>query len=204
MTSEPEHASEPLRTIYGDYDLHVFSWSENEQDNVLVLQAGPWSNQPLVRVQSACYTGEIFESLDCDCHWQLKTSLARIKRDGGLFIYMLRDGRGAGLLTKIRGLHLTHTQGLDTAEAYTRMGVPLDPRSYGHAAYILRYFDCTAIKLLTNKLRKVRALADASLKVCREPLETDPTLHNREYLRAKAIKLGHVMRAFQSVDRETD
>src|SRR5689334_13082022 len=138
MTTEtPQIANSPLKTKYGTFDLYVFSWSENEQDNVLVLHA-PWdSGTPLVRVQSACYTGEIFESLDCDCHWQLETALHRIQKEGGLFVYMLCDGRGAGLLTKIRGMQMTATQGLDTAEAYAALGSALDPREYQRAAFVL-------------------------------------------------------------------
>ena len=107
MLLDPQIAQAPLRTRYGAFTLHVFSWSEHEQDNVLALVPEKVTRSPLVRIQSACYTGEIFGSLDCDCHWQLETSLAAIQHEGGVFIYMLRDGRGAGLLAKVRGMHLS-------------------------------------------------------------------------------------------------
>ncbi len=197
MDREPAVAFAPIRTTYGDFTIYVFSWSENEQDNVLVLWKEPASPQPLVRIQSACYTGEIFSSLDCDCHWQLDTSLKSIHAEGGAFIYMLRDGRGAGLLTKIRGLHISHAEGIDTAAAYEQLGVPLDPRDYGQAIHVLRHFGWTSIRLLTNNPRKSKGLADAGLEVSREPLESTPTEHNSDYLRAKAEKLGHSLRAFQ-------
>ncbi len=112
----PQIAETPLNTKYGTFQLYDFAWSKNEQDNVLVLVSSFASKKPLVRVQSACYTGEIFESTDCDCHWQLETALHRIQAEGGIFIYMLCDGRGAGLLTKIKGMNLTAMEGLDTAE----------------------------------------------------------------------------------------
>lgn len=194
--STPDIASSPLKTKHGTFTLHVFSWSPNEQDNVLVLTSGELSQGPLVRIQSACYTGEIFESLDCDCHWQLETSLTKIAQSGGVFVYMLCDGRGAGLLTKIRGMHLTATEGLDTADAYRQLGSPLDPRTYERAAYVLRHFGIGVCTLLTNNPRKVAGLEREGLTVSRQPLESEPTKDNEHYLRAKASKLGHLMGRF--------
>lgn len=196
MVSDPSIASAPLRTAYGDFELYVFSWSENEQDNVLVLKCGSAVSDPVVRIQSACYTGEIFDSLDCDCHWQLETSLNAIQREGGAFIYMLRDGRGAGLLAKVRGMSLSHTRKIDTAEAYEALGIAADPRAYGQAIYVLNHFGMNSVRLLTNNPRKEQALIDAGLRVVRLSLESEPTPYNRDYLRAKATKLGHLMRRF--------
>lgn len=192
----PDIASSPLKTRHGTFELYVFSWSENEQDNVLALRSPGSSDPPLVRIQSACYTGEIFESLDCDCHWQLETSLAQIARFGGVFVYMLCDGRGAGLLTKIRGMNLTASEGLDTADAYVRLGTPLDPRTYERAAYVLRHFGLERVVLLTNNPRKVSGLEREGLIVARTPLESEPTKENEGYLRSKAQKLGHRMSRF--------
>jgi GTP cyclohydrolase II len=196
MEPKPEIASAPLRTSYGDFTLYVFSWSDNEQDNVLVLTREPKGCTPLIRIQSACYTGEIFASLDCDCHWQLETSLRAIEAEGGALIYMLRDGRGAGVLAKVRGLQLSQDFSVDTAEAYERLGIPPDPRDYGQAIYVLQYFGWQTVRLLTNNPRKVRGIADAGFDVTRLPLESEPTLQNRDYLKAKAEKLGHMLRAF--------
>src|ERR1700730_3504096 len=122
MLPKPIIADAPIRTKYGEFSIYVFSWSENEQDNVLALVTNAINGSPLVRIQSACYTGEIFGSLDCDCHWQLETSLAAIQKQGGIFVYVLKDGRGAGLLTKIRGMDLSHSLGIDTADAYQELG----------------------------------------------------------------------------------
>jgi GTP cyclohydrolase II len=196
MLPKPIVAVAPIRTKYGEFSIYVFSWSENEQDNVLALVTNAINGSPLVRIQSACYTGEIFGSLDCDCHWQLETSLAAIQKQGGIFVYMLKDGRGAGLLTKIRGMDLSHSLGIDTADAYQELGIPPDPRNYGQAAYVLNHLGISSLRLLTNNPRKIDWLVNSGFTVERVRLENKPTDYNRSYLRAKALKLGHIMQAF--------
>lgn len=191
--NRPEIESTPLQTKYGEFKLFVFSWGANEQDNVLVLEKGGWTNEPCVRVQSACYTGEIFESTDCDCHWQLENGLIKIHQAGGYFVYMLQDGRGAGLLTKIRGMNLTAEKGIDTAQAYMEIGSPLDPRDYSRTVYILNYFKLTKVRLLTNNPRKIHGIEAGGISVVREPHQSEPTSRNISYLRAKKDKLGHLM-----------
>ena len=193
---QPKIAKSPLSTKYGSFEIYDFAWSDNEQDNVLALVSNFEDGKPLVRVQSACYTGEIFESTDCDCHWQLETALHRIQEEGGIFIYMLCDGRGAGLLTKIRGMNLTATEGLDTAEAYDRLGSPADPREYERAAFVLNHFGVTSCRLLTNNPRKVSGLKSCGIDVLREEHMSEPTPLNEPYLRSKAEKLGHMMKPF--------
>lgn len=197
---QPKIASAPLNTKYGAFDIYDFAWSINEQDNVLALVSPYDGKVPLVRVQSACYTGEIFESTDCDCHWQLETGLHLIQKEGGIFIYMLCDGRGAGLLTKIKGMNITATEGLDTAEAYKKLGSPLDPREYQRAAFVLNHFGVTSCRLLTNNPRKVAGLREFGISVTREEHMSEPTSLNEAYLRSKALKLGHMMKAFGTDD----
>lgn len=109
---------------------------------------------------------------------------------------MLRDGRGAGLLAKIRGMDLSHRLGIDTADAYEKLGIPLDPRNYDQACYVLNFLGIKTLNLLTNNPRKLKGLEDAGFKVNRMALESDPTDNNREYLRSKAKKLGHLMKSF--------
>ena len=193
---QPQIAKSPLNTKFGLFDIYDFAWSDNEQDNVLALVSRFANRVPLVRVQSACYTGEIFESTDCDCHWQLETGLRRVQEEGGIFIYMLCDGRGAGLLTKIRGMNITATEGLDTAEAYEKLGSPLDPREYERAAFVLKHFGITSCRLLTNNPRKVAGLKKYGIEAKREEHMSDPTPLNEAYLRSKAEKLGHMMKPF--------
>jgi GTP cyclohydrolase II len=109
----PKIASTKLKTAHGKFDFHCFAWGTHEEDNVLCLSRLVESNEaPLCRIQSACYTAEIFQSLDCDCHEQLHSSLKKIQTHGGLLIYVLCDGRGAGLFTKTLGLELGRTEGL--------------------------------------------------------------------------------------------
>jgi GTP cyclohydrolase II len=132
MTEKFSVEKAPLDTIHGRFNFYCFSWGPHEEDHVLCIVNEPLGSAPLVRIQSACYTAEIFRSLDCDCHEQLEVSFRRISAEGGLLIYMLCDGRGAGLLKKVRGLGLGHTHGLDTADAYAAMGIDQDLREYGH------------------------------------------------------------------------
>ena len=196
------HERTTICTVYGTFHLHCFAWGQHEEDNVLVLEAkaGVESTRPLVRVQSACYTAEIFRSLDCDCHAQLAQSLELISEAGGLLIYMLCDGRGAGLLNKIRGMELAHTQGLDTHDAYQALRIPTDPRSYERVAEILREMEYPRVSLLTNNPRKVEGVKGQGLDVVRKPLEIRSTDHSRPYLQTKALKMGHLLSEFRGRD----
>jgi GTP cyclohydrolase II len=185
-----------LSTQYGAFDFLCFNFGSCEQDNILVLRNPSYPAVPVCRVQSACYTAEIFRSLDCDCHEQLDSSLRRISIEGGILIYMLCDGRGAGLLTKVRGLELTRSHGLDTADAYRHLGVPEDPRNYDRVAEVLGHLGIAELKLLTNNPRKVDGLVANGFRVHREPMEVAATDASRPYLQAKHQKLGHMLTQF--------
>src|SRR5437588_2189220 len=160
-----KHASTQLETKFGSFEFHCFSWGAHEEDNLLCLAKNPLGAEPLVRVQSACYTAEIFRSLDCDCHEQLQESLTAIQACGGILVYMLCDGRGAGLLKKVQGLELGRTRGLDTAEAYNELGLPPDPREYSRFAQILSHLGAKKVRLLTNNPRKVESLKEHGIEV---------------------------------------
>lgn len=190
MQRRAQHAVTPLKTVYGSSTLHCFSFGPHEEDNILVVVAGNPDEGTLVRVQSACYTAEILRSTDCDCHEQLHLALERIHEEGGLFVYMLSDGRGAGLLVKIRALALAE-RGLDTYEAYADLGVDPDPRSYHQVAIVLGEFNLRSIRLLTNNPRKVDGLTQYGFQIEREPLEIPATEDSRPYLLAKK-KFGHL------------
>ncbi|WP_299269124.1 GTP cyclohydrolase II [uncultured Psychrosphaera sp.] len=185
-----------INTKFGKFDFYCFSWGDHEEDNILVLKNGDSGKSPLLRIQSACYTAEIFKSLDCDCHAQLSESQRVISENGGLLIYMLCDGRGAGLLNKIKGMDLGITHGLDTSEAYHHLGLEQDPRDYQRACEILSYFHIKEVKLLTNNPRKVDALASNGIDVYRQPLEISSTKSSKSYLKTKALKMGHMLREF--------
>jgi GTP cyclohydrolase II len=189
----PQISNTVLDTHYGSFEFYCFTWGPHEEDNVLVQIKRPFVQRPLVRIQSACYTAEIFRSLDCDCHEQLDSSLRLISAEGGIFIYMLADGRGAGLQAKVLGLELGRSRGLDTADAYAALGVPADPREYSRAAYVLRYFGVADVRLLTNNPRKLEGIANLGLVVTREALEISATDHSRSYLQTKKRKMGHLL-----------
>jgi len=189
----PEHAEAPIKSVYGHSTLHCFSWGPHEEENILVVSVGELGERPLVRVQSACYTAEIFRSTDCDCHEQLDQSLQAVHREGGAVIYMLCDGRGAGLLTKVRSLALGHELGLDTVEAYRHLGIELDPRHYDRVAEILSALGVSQLRLLTNNPRKLAGLREAGIEVERVPLEVKPTPESRPYLATKRDKLHHLL-----------
>jgi GTP cyclohydrolase II len=197
MSLSYQVAKTPLRTAFGDFDFYCFSWGAHEEENILCEQKTPYmSKAPLVRVQSACYTAEIFRSTDCDCHAQLAQSLRRIQAEGGLLVYSLCDGRGAGLLNKVRGLALGEERGLDTSDAYHHLGLDQDPRTYDRVVEVLHYFDMNQIRLLTNNPRKIDGLIAGGIAVEREPLEIGSTENSRPYLETKARKMGHILSEF--------
>lgn len=191
-----EHSSTTLKTKFGEFKFHCFSWGEHEEDNILVLENDQFSGAPLVRVQSACYSAEIFRSLDCDCHAQLSKSQKLIAENGGYLVYMLCDGRGAGLLNKLRGMALGEKEGLDTSDAYRKLGLPQDPREYVRVSEVIKYFGLNQIRLLTNNPRKIEGLAGTGVAVERVSLEIDSTDDSRPYLEAKANKMGHLLSEF--------
>jgi GTP cyclohydrolase II len=186
-------ASTILETHYGDFNFCCFSFGQHEEDQILCLRNETGNTPPLVRVQSACYTAEIFRSKDCDCHEQLHTSLTRIASEGGMLIYMLCDGRGAGLYQKVLGLELGRTHSLDTSDAYRQLGLEQDPRTYERAVIALEHFQMNRVRLLTNNPRKIGFLRQAGIEVIREPLEIPPSAASFPYLETKRTKMGHLL-----------
>lgn len=182
-----------LDTIYGSFEFFCFTWGAHEEDNVLCARNPKYQGAPLVRVQSACYTAEIFRSLDCDCHEQLDESLKLIALNGGFLVYMLCDGRGAGLYQKVRGLELGRSKGLDTSDAYRMLGLEQDPRQYDRVAAVLSYFGIEQVRLLTNNPQKISGLESNGIAVTRQPLEIAATSHSRPYLETKQRKMGHLL-----------
>lgn len=147
---------------------------------------------PLLRLHSACATGDIFGSQRCDCQAQLHASLQAIITSGrGLLIYLPQEGRGIGLAAKIQAYAL-QDQGYDTISANEQLGYPADARTYHGALAILRGLGITRVCLLTNNPQKIQALSDGGIQVEREPLETTPTRENLAYLSTKQQRLGHL------------
>jgi len=149
----------------------------------------------LVRVHSECLTGDVFDSLRCDCGAQLRTALRRIAEAGkGAVVYVRQEGRGIGLINKLRAYQLQIEQGMDTVEANLHLGFEPDRRDYGIGSQILRDLGLTKLRLMTNNPRKIHGLEGFGLKIVeRVPIEIPPHEKNRGYLSTKKHKLGHML-----------
>src|SRR5437867_8571542 len=148
----------------------------------------------LVRVHSECLTGDVFHSLRCDCGEQLTSALSMIEREGeGVLLYLSQEGRGIGLLNKLRAYRLQE-DGLDTVEANERLGLPADLRDYGIGAQILVDLGLSTIRILTNNPKKIHGLEGYGLSVTEQvPIHHEPNPHNEAYMRAKAERMGHIL-----------
>ncbi len=182
-----------MPTKYGDFELIAFT-QVNTGDVHLALKKGSWKkDEPiLVRVHSSCLTGDILGSLRCDCGEQLHHALQIIEKEGkGLVLYMNQEGRGIGLLNKLKAYKLQE-QGRDTVEANVELGFAGDQRDYGVGAQILRELNVTKMRLMSNNPRKRAGLSGYGLEVVDTvTMEMKPNLHNEKYLFTKRDKLGH-------------
>lgn len=184
-----------MPTAYGDFDLIAFRQT-NTDDLHLALIKGTWDKDEsvMVRVHSSCVTGDIFGSCRCDCGPQLHKALEMVDKEGkGVVLYMNQEGRGIGLLNKLKAYKLQE-QGMDTVQANLALGFPMDKRDYGVGAQILRDLGISKIRLITNNPTKRVGLIGYNLEIVEQiPIEIEPNQHNSKYLETKRDKMGHTI-----------
>ena len=182
-----------LPTDYGDFKLKAYR-QINTGDDHMVLYKGQWkADEPvLVRVHSSCVTGDIFGSCRCDCGLQLHNALRMVEKEGmGAVIYMNQEGRGIGLINKLKAYKLQES-GMDTIEANEHLGFKGDERDYGVGAQIIRDMGISKLKLITNNPKKRVGLIGYGLEIIENiSIEIDPNVHNRKYLETKRDRMGH-------------
>ncbi len=185
-----------MPTDDGDFDLVAFKQKDNGLEHVALVK-GDWDedDEVLVRVHSSCLTGDVFGSCRCDCGEQLEKAMQLIEKEGkGVIVYMNQEGRGIGLLNKLKAYKLQE-QGLDTVEANLKLGFGMDDRDYGIGAQILRDLGVRKMKLMSNNPRKRTGLIGYGLEiVANVPLHVQPNPHNAKYLNTKREKMGHTLK----------
>ena len=182
-----------LPTRFGHFKLIAFQ-EKNTNNEHMALIKGEWQkDEPvLVRVHSSCFTGDILGSLRCDCGEQLHKAMQMVEKEGkGAILYMNQEGRGIGLVNKLKAYRLQE-EGMDTVEANLHLGFPMDKRDYGVGAQILRHIGISKLRLITNNPQKRVGLMGYGLEIVENiPLSIDPNPHNEKYLQTKRDKLGH-------------
>ncbi len=184
-----------LPSKFGNFNIIIYKSNVDEKEHIALVKGNVKTKKPvLVRVHSECMTGDIFGSMRCDCREQLTKSLEKIEKEGtGVVLYMRQEGRGIGLVNKLKAYNLQE-KGKDTVEANVELGFKADLRDYGIGAQILRDLGLTKIKLLTNNPKKIIGLNGYGLDVTeRIPIEIKANDINKKYLKTKRDKLGHLI-----------
>jgi GTP cyclohydrolase II len=190
-----------LPTRYARFTIHGFAGKRPDEEAIALVRGnirGPFKLKkavPLVRVHSQCLTGDVLTSLRCDCRAQLELSMKEIgKAAAGILLYLPQEGRGIGLMNKLRAYEL-QDQGMDTVEANESLGFAADAREYDFPAQILKKLGATQIRLLSNNPEKVRQLEAAGIEVVeRVPCQPRISKISRAYLQTKKKKMGHLLR----------
>jgi GTP cyclohydrolase II len=191
-----------LPTPFGVFEMHGFEESDTGKEHVALTLGDLAGDEPmLVRTHSECLTGDALYSMRCDCGYQLEEALRSIAREGrGILMYLRQEGRGIGLLNKIRAYNL-QDHGADTVEANERLGFAADLRDYSMCKDMLEHLGIKRLRLMTNNPRKVKALSSYGIEVVeRVELQVGRNPHNEHYLDTKQSKLGHFLAIHQDDD----
>jgi GTP cyclohydrolase II len=182
-----------LPSAFGTFTVYGFLEKQAGKEHLAIV-AGDIDARKRVnlRIHSECLTGDVLGSLRCDCRAQLEAALEHIAKSGGMVLYLRQEGRGIGLLNKLKAYALQE-QGLDTVEANHRLGFEDDERTYGSAVEMLRFFGVTKVRLFTNNPKKVEALKASGIHVQREAHQVGETPQNLFYLKTKVRRCGHMM-----------
>jgi 3,4-dihydroxy 2-butanone 4-phosphate synthase / GTP cyclohydrolase II len=189
-----------MPTQFGHFKLVAFKEKSSSNEHLALIK-GEWKkDEPvLTRVHSSCFTGDILGSLRCDCGEQLHKAMQMVEKEGkGAILYMNQEGRGIGLVNKLKAYKLQE-QGMDTVEANLHLGFPMDQRDYGIGAQILRYLGITKLKLMSNNPKKRAGLLGYGIEIVETvPIEAIPNPHNEKYLETKRDKMGHTLTPYPS------
>lgn len=187
-------AKAKLPTAWGEFEIHALEDEETQKEHVALTMGDLTGDEPvLVRIHSECLTGDALFSMRCDCGPQLEAALQKIAEAGrGVLLYLRQEGRGIGLVNKIRAYAL-QDQGMDTVEANEKLGFAADARDFSLAGKTLQALNVKTIKLMTNNPRKVASIESAGITVAeRVPMQYGKNPHNEKYLSTKHGKLGHL------------
>lgn len=194
MQEIKRQAETSIPTHFGIFNMIGYSSNPNNPMPHLALvgEKTDFTKPVLVRIHSECMTGDVFGSLRCDCGEQLEKAMTIIGKEGGIVIYLRQEGRGIGLINKMKAYNL-QDQGMNTAEANIHLGFEIDERDYGIAVTILKDLNVRSVLLMTNNPEKIESLKDSAIEVVgRIPLEIKPHQENLDYLQTKQNLMGHL------------
>jgi GTP cyclohydrolase II len=191
--SVPFIAKADVPSVFGKFTVYGFLEKATGKEHIAIVAGEIDARKRIpIRIHSECWTGDVLGSLKCDCRSQLESALRHIGQTGGIVLYLRQEGRGIGLLNKLKAYALQE-RGMDTVEANHALGFADDLRTYGTAVEMLRFFGIRKVRLLTNNPKKIAALEDAGIEVHREAHQQASNPHNLRYLKTKAKKSGHLL-----------